>query len=275
MGDEGMRTVTKKVCPQGKLSSALSAYFRSYAKGAGAEDVHVPVFRALKRIQNLEQVLYPGCHRHITPSLFFPRVHYVDCDEKVGDIYRDAKALDFINDNKEYTQQTVVSFSRGDFFSSSPVVEEEYFDLVISLSAGNVSEPCGRYLKEGGYLLVNEAHGDAYRAYLDQRFELAAVYDEDSQQFDTSSDVVKECFHTRGGEELTKAMFDEIMLKPKSRRPNKLRFQRDAMFYLFRMKGEGKAIKPDHVQPSELQVPSRIQKKRRTGVRGCECNSVS
>ena len=146
---------------------------------------------------------------------------------------------------------------------------------MISLSAGIVSEPCGRYLKGGGYLLVNEAHGDACRAYLDQRYELAAVYDETSEQFDTSSDVVKECFRTKGGEELTRAMFDEIMLKPKSRRPSKLRFRRDAMFYLFRMKSEGKAIEPDHLQPSELQVSSRIQKKRRTGVRGCECNSVS
>ena len=38
-------------------------------------------------------------------------------------------------------------------------MEDRSVDLLISQYAGIISQPCKRYLKPGGYLLVNNSHG--------------------------------------------------------------------------------------------------------------------
>ena len=45
----------------------------------------------------------------------------------------------------------------------------------MSLYAGFISEPCTRYLRIGGTLLVNPSHGDAAMASIDDRYELSGV----------------------------------------------------------------------------------------------------
>ena len=47
--------------------------------------------------------------------------------------------------------------------------------LLVSLYAGFASEHCTRYLRTGGWLLVNSSHGDAAMASIDPRYRLAAV----------------------------------------------------------------------------------------------------
>ena len=47
---------------------------------------------------------------------------------------------------------------------------EKSFDLLISQYAGFVSQHCKKYLKIGGILLVNNSHGDASMAKLDDDY---------------------------------------------------------------------------------------------------------
>ena len=52
-----------------------------------------------------------------------------------------------------------------------------------SLYAGFISEHCSRYLKPGGWLLVNSSHGDAAMASIDPHYRLAAVINAGSGRF--------------------------------------------------------------------------------------------
>ena len=49
-------------------------------------------------------------------------------------------------------------------------LNEQSFDLLVSLYAGFISEHCTKYLRIGGSLLVNPSHGDAAMASIDPRY---------------------------------------------------------------------------------------------------------
>lgn len=212
-------------------SAALTAYFKTY-KG-GLNDIHIPVFRALKNFTSATKLLYPGCHRHITASLFFQYVVYVDNYAKIGATYSDDKVLAFVNENKEYAESPYVQFKCKNFesdFGEKP----GSFEILMSLSAGIVSKSCGKYLKPGGYFLASDAHFDARMTFIDPRFEFIAVYDDVKQEFDATDDAKKGHFWTTNGTEITKEMVQESMDKPKARRSFKL--EKETLFYLFQKK---------------------------------------
>lgn len=218
-----------KTRPARRLSPQLSAYFRSYAKKEGSEDSHVRIFRALKGKTKARTVLYPGCHRHITPSFFFPNVHYVDSDSKVSNLYTDPKTLTFVKDHKEYPEDPDIKFSCKDF--TSKIAKPKSVDLLISLSAGIISKPCGQYVKPGGYLFVNDSHSDARTVYLDSRFKLVSVYDESRDFFDDDPDALTKYFHTKDGKEITRKMILEGIKNPRAKRLLQLTAEKG--FYLF------------------------------------------
>ena len=64
-------------------------------------------------------------------------------------------------------------------FNTQTLVESKSVDLLITASAGIVSQPCAKYLKVGGHFLVSDAHFDARETYLDERFQLIAVVGND------------------------------------------------------------------------------------------------
>ena len=212
-------------------SAELTAYFKSYRGGLG--DFHIPVFRALKRFTSAKNVLYPGCHRHITASLFFERVVYIDSYAKIKGIFSDEKALEYVNENKEYTDNPSIVFKCKNFESDFGE-KSESFDLLMSLSAGIVSKSCGRYLKKKGYFLASDAHFDARMTYIDPRFDLLAVYSNEKGEFDTTEEAKKGHFTTTTGKALTKEMVQESIDKPKAKRSFKL--QKETLFYLFQKK---------------------------------------
>ncbi len=230
--------------PGGRLSKQISAYFKSYVRAGSQEDHYVCIFRALKHMLEIGTVLYPGCHRHITPSFFFPSVYYVDCDDKVAGLYSDEKALMLVDQYKEYATAPNINFSCKRY--TDKLGRPNSFDLLISLSAGIVSEPCGKYIKPDGYLFVNDSHSDAKVAYLDHRFELIGVYDEITKAFVDDSHVLSEHFHTIGGEKITREMVNESIEKPRSRRSFKLKAE--SMFYLFQRKSpDSPGFSMDHM----------------------------
>lgn len=133
------------------------------------------LFRAVRDKYHCKDVLYPGCSVHITPSLYFPHVVYVDQNEAAAKCFANEKSvLEFINRNRHYKPSTYIRFIRQDYSRSLPRMGGK-FDLLLSLFAGGIARSCARYLKLGGFLLTNNHQGDALDAANDQNLKLTAV----------------------------------------------------------------------------------------------------
>jgi hypothetical protein len=64
----------------------------------------IGLFRELNKIfDNINRVLYPGCYVHITPSLIFSDVTYIDSYKNTYKFYESDEVKDFISKNKEYS----------------------------------------------------------------------------------------------------------------------------------------------------------------------------
>ena len=212
-----------------KLSNVeLNAYFKTYKNGFS--DHHWQLFREAGKIVKVEKVLYPGCHRHITASLVFKNVVYVDNYKKIAGCFADPKVLEWVNDNKDYSEEPKIVFKCKNFESSINEKNED-FDLVISSSAGIVTTSCKKYLKKQGYFLVSDAHYDARMLSLDPNFQLTHVWNSGNEVFE-SGEVLKGHFKTKEGKKITKSQVQESIEKPKAKRSFKL--QKEALFYLFR-----------------------------------------
>lgn len=225
------KAAKKEVKTKRKGSAELTAYFRSYNGGLG--DIHMHIFRDLKRFTSANKVLYPGCHRHITPSLFFQDIVYVDNYAKVKGVYSDEKVLDFVKKYKEFPEDPVIKFKCKNFESDFGE-KAKSFDLLMSLSAGIISKSCAKYLKNGGYFFASDAHYDARMAFVDPQFEFIAVYDAVKEIFDESDDIKSGHFISKKGVSMTAEMVQESIDKPKAKRSFKL--QKETLFYLFKKK---------------------------------------
>jgi hypothetical protein len=133
------------------------------------------LFEAIKEKYGGSQALYPGSSIHITPSLFFPYVVYVDQHPTAQQFFAHLEpVLDYINRNKRYKRSAYIRFIDQDYFKPLPLKEAE-FDLLISLYAGGISLACKKYLRPGGMLLTNNHHDDAVEAARTDEFQLIAV----------------------------------------------------------------------------------------------------
>lgn len=133
------------------------------------------VFKALKEKYAIDSVLYPGSFVHTTPSFAFPKAVYVDSDTVAKRFFSNMKFVkEMVESRKIYNQDTNIEFIGQNYNSPIPV-RKESFDLLISHYAGIISQPCKKYLKVGGLLLVNNSHADAGVAYLDDDFKLVAT----------------------------------------------------------------------------------------------------
>jgi len=245
-------------------SSALTAYKKSYQK-RGARDAHEVVFQSLTQIDPdiPSKVLYPGCHRHITASLVFPHVDYVDCDSKVFDVYQDSAVREWILSDTQKSPEWTFTCSSFDSPLPTKTFSLESFDLLISLSAGLIAKPCARYLKEGGLLLVNDSHGDASAAYVLQdeaQYQLTATWDAKTSTWSTTD--LEDYFVTKRGEVLSDSQAEEMAtIGIKSKRSFRLR--QEAPFYLFRKLPKASEIS-EHVstKESEQEVTKAPSRKR-------------
>lgn len=131
------------------------------------------LFQAIRDIVPAESVLYAGCYVDIAPSFVYPNVTYIDMDNRAAQFFADTEGVRQIIREHRGDANSRFTFLHGDYRSVS--LDEERYDLLISLYAGFISEACGHCLRIGGKLLVNSSHGDAALAAMDSRFELAAV----------------------------------------------------------------------------------------------------
>lgn len=141
-------------------------------------DIHFEragLFKAIREKYNCKDVLYPGCSVHITPSLYFPHVVYVDQSEAAAQFFADEKSLlEFVDRNKHYKRSAYIRFVQQDYSQSLPLMGGK-FDLLLSLFAGGIARSLTQYLKPGGLLLTNNHQGDALDAANDPNLKLKAI----------------------------------------------------------------------------------------------------
>lgn len=114
-------------------------------------------------------MLYPGSFVDVAASMVFDNVAYVDVDSRAASFFDDAAGVREI-----VGRESTWSFELLDYRDPLPF-DDGSFDGLVSLYAGFVSEACLRYLRVGGWLLVNPSHGDVAMASASAQLELAAV----------------------------------------------------------------------------------------------------
>lgn len=119
-------------------------------------------------------VLYPGSYVDVGASMAFSSVTYVDLDKRAARFFTDTEGVSGIIVSEGGSSTATVNFVHGDYTTNCGL-EQESFDVLVSLYAGFVSEACTDYLRIGGTLLVNSSHGDAAMASIDRRYQLSGV----------------------------------------------------------------------------------------------------
>lgn len=155
------------------------------------------LFEILKNKYAIKKALYLGSHIHITPSLVFPEVVYVDSYEKFKRMVLSEEAKDFIEKNKQYSTRPKYSYVKQNYDNKLDIDSD--FDLLISQYAGFVSQAGKKYLKKGGILVVNNSHGDATMAHLDVDFEFIAVANQTKDNWRLSDKQLNEYFVRKDG----------------------------------------------------------------------------
>lgn len=185
------------------------------------------LFHEVARFATIERALYPGSYIHITPSLVFDEVVYVDTDPKARRFFRDLDDVRSLVVQRRGHQRPVTISFHGVDYADVPEPAAS-FDLLISLYAGFVSEACGWLLRPGGLLLVNNSHGDASMAALDPGFELVAAITRSDR---LRTDELDTYLRPRSGRTTT---IDDLR-----RTGRGVAFTRDAKAYVFRRTAGG------------------------------------
>lgn len=189
------------------------------------------LFEILKNKYAINKALYLGSHIHITPSLVFPEVVYVDSYEKFKRMVLSEEAKDFIEKNKQYSTKPKYDFIKQNYSDKLDIDND--FDLLISQYAGFVSQAGKKYLMKGGILVANNSHGDASLANLDNDFELIAVANHTNNKWRVSENGLGEYFVRKDGNKDSKT---ELLKTGKGPR-----YIKSASCYIFRHKGSSKA----------------------------------
>ena len=114
------------------------------------------LFKLVSDTFHSQEVLYPGCSIHITPSFLFPCVVYVDKSPAAREFFAKRDLLmEFITRNRVYRRKPYVQFIHQDFSEPLPLADGS-FDLLISLFAVHPTSSCNRYLRKGGMMLTNQ-----------------------------------------------------------------------------------------------------------------------
>jgi len=183
------------------------------------------LFRQLEKKYGGKRVLYPGSYVHITPSFVYPDVVYVDNDKEAKQFFDNPSNYEFVTKRKHYTEPTSIKFHAVDYQTGIDEPDQS-FDLLISLTAGFVSLHCKRHLKVGGLLLVNDAHGDATMASLDEDLQLIEYGNQTEGKYTLSDMYLDTYFVTKAETELSR----EWVMK----HLRGFKFRKMADVYLFR-----------------------------------------
>lgn len=183
------------------------------------------LFVLLKERYGIESALYPGSYVHITPSFVFPLTVYVDTDKRAKRFFEDPWTREFVEHNKRCGEEPTIRFHHQDYSEDLPE-EPGSFDLLISQWAGFVSRSCKRYLKPGGLLLVNNSHGDASLASIDEDYRFVAAVIMRGGEYRLNEVDLEEYFVPKTDVQVTPEYLFSIQ--------RGVRYKRTAWAYLFR-----------------------------------------
>ena len=195
---------------------ALYIYLANYRDRQGGDFDLMTVFQQIRGKFGGARVLYPGSYLHITPSLVFPMVCFVDSLKGIEEALAAPSLLEYVNRYKGYRENPIVRPYQQDYevFDAEP---EESFDLLVSLNAGLISQACKRFLRPGGLLLVNDEHYDARRAHIDPDYRLIGGFEGENLRLETSEDKLSAYFESAKGIGLTPEMVEADLGRPPSR----------------------------------------------------------
>lgn len=175
------------------------------------EYTSIGLFRGIQKKYNIKKALYPWCYVHITPSLIFPHVVYVDSFRNTYKFYQDNEVQDFIEKNKEYNKESNYRFYQQNYSTDIPE-EPESFDMIISQYGGFVWQATKKYLKKWWILVCNNSHWDASMASLDTDYKLIAVYNRKSDEtFSISEKNINEYLIPKKDTEVSKEDLEKTM----------------------------------------------------------------
>ena len=214
-------------------TDALPTYLRRYRETRHGHDQDLlSVFRAVPGLVGVRRVVYPGSYVHVTPSIVFPCVYYVDSVRGFDVAMQSNDLLAWLDAHKEYAEPVAVTAMEAAYNRIPPSLFAR-FDLMISLNAGAVSQECKPLLAPGAHLLANDSHHDASRAWTDADYALVAALGADGT-VETEEEALRGYFVTRQGQPLTREMLTENEQRPPSRA--RYRMARSADAFLFRFK---------------------------------------
>ena len=202
-------------------NQALEAYQKYYID---RDYEQVDLFRLLKNEFGVASAVYPGSYIQISPSFIYPTVVYIDSDKNALRFFQDESLKEIVEGRKEYPEDPKIVYHGVDYRD----LIEDYrsgFDLLISQYAGFISGVCKPYLKDGGYLLVNNSHGDAGMASLDEDYRLIAAYHRRAGKYRLSTTSLDAYFIPKKDVKVTR----ELLLE----RKKGVGYARTAALYLF------------------------------------------
>jgi hypothetical protein len=185
---------------------ALDLY-KKYFQERQFERLHL--FQIIAGKFNVQRALYAGSFVHITPSFVFPDVVYVDNDKQAKQFFAEPEILKFIAERKNYPQAAKLYFHFADYRNGFDEMVGS-FDLLISQYAGFVGQHCKQYLKTGGLLLVNNSHGDAGMAAIDDNYHLIAVFTAKNVKYRIGVNNLDEYFVPKSQVEITKEYLETL-----------------------------------------------------------------
>ncbi|MEE8603243.1 class I SAM-dependent methyltransferase [Euzebya tangerina] len=184
------------------------------------------LFAAVARAIDASRVLYPGSFVDIAPSFVWPAVTYVDVDRRAKQFFDDVDGVhELLTEHGADPAARQVRFLQADYHLDLDLADGE-FDLLISLYAGFISDPCTRFLRPGGHLLVNPSHGDVAMASIDPRYELQAVVRSRGGEYAVSARNLDAYLVQKTAQDLTPAWLRE--------RGRGVAYTRSPFAYLFR-----------------------------------------
>lgn len=202
--------------------NAIQAYIHYYMD---RDYEQVDLFRLLKIEYGIKKVVYPGSFIHISPSFIFSDVVYIDSDKKAKMYFQSKDLFQFVNTRKEYSEDPKITFFGGSYENHIEELELK-FDLLISQYAGFISSACKDYLRIGGYLLVNNSHGDAGLASIDENYQLISTVHKTKGKYRVSSNSLEKYFIPKKDIMVTK----ELLFKTRTG----VGYQHTAPLYIFK-----------------------------------------
>ena len=186
------------------------------------------LFKILNDNFTIETATYPGSYIDITPSFFFPTTYYIDMDKKAKKFFKNEKEIiDYIEIYKTYDEETHLRFYPEDYRKKIDDIIDSS-DLMISLYAGFISKYCKYLLKKNGLLLVNNSHGDASMAQLDNDFMFFGVINYQNKKYYLKTDNLDKYFIPKKNITVTKELLEKTN--------RGVGYTKPANYYLFRKK---------------------------------------